>query len=44
MSKWIDKVISFKVWLFGLGVPTLAIVLWWIIKSLICLLTGVCLI
>lgn len=43
-NKWIEKFVSFKIWIFGLGLPTLAIVVWWVVKTLICLLTGVCLI
>lgn len=44
-KEWIiQKLTDFRTWLFGLGIGGLAIGLWWIIKIIICLTTGICLI
>jgi hypothetical protein len=45
MSKdwFVKKAVSFKVWLFGLGIGGVALIIWWIVKILICAFTGVCL-
>lgn len=43
-EKLVEKLINFKLWLFSLGIGGLAICLWWIIKIIICLTMGICLI
>ncbi len=43
-EKLVEKLLSFKTWLFGLGIGGIAIGLWWIIKIIICLTMGICLI
>lgn len=43
-DKFISKLKSFKTWLFGLGIGGIAIGLWWVIKLIICLTTGICII
>jgi hypothetical protein len=39
----IEKLLCFKNWLFGLKIGSVAIVIWYIIKIIICFFTGVCL-
>lgn len=43
-EKLVLKLKSFKTWLFGLGIGGIAIGLWWIIKIIICLTTGICIV
>lgn len=43
-EKFVEKLKSFKTWMFGLGLGGVAIALWWIIKIIICATTGICII
>jgi len=43
-EKFIEKLKSFKTWMFGLKIGGVAIILWWIIKIIICATTGICII
>lgn len=44
-TEWIiEKLKSFKTWLFGLGIGGVAVILWWVIKAIICATTGICII
>jgi hypothetical protein len=40
----IEKLKSFKTWLFGLGIGGVAVIIWWIVKVIICATTGICII
>lgn len=42
-EKLIEKLKSFKTWLFGIGIGTLAVAIWWIVKIALCATTGICL-
>jgi hypothetical protein len=37
-----NNILKFKTWLMGLGIGGLAIALWWIVKIIICLTMGIC--
>ncbi len=39
-EKWIDRFVKFKNWVLGFGFIGIAI--WWIVKIIICILFGVC--
>lgn len=43
-NKLIEKLMDLKTWLFGIGIGSLALILWWIIKLIVCLTTGICII
>ena len=43
-ERLVEKLKSFKTWLFGLGIGGVAVILWWIIKVVICATTGICII
>jgi cell division septal protein FtsQ len=40
---FVKKILRFKTWLFGLGIGGVALIVWWIIKILICAFSGICL-
>lgn len=43
-EKVIEKLKNFKTWLMGLGIGGIALIIWWIIKIIICATTGICII
>jgi hypothetical protein len=43
-EKFVEKLKNFKTWMFGLGLGGIAVILWWIIKIIICATTGICII
>ena len=44
MENFIEKLKDFKTWVFGLGLGGVAVVLWWVIKAILCATTGICII
>jgi len=42
-DQFVEKLLKFKTWLFGLGIGGVALILWWVIKILICAFSGICL-
>ncbi len=44
MEKFIQKLKDWKTWMTGMGLGTVAIFLYWIIKIIICFFLGICII
>lgn len=42
-DQFVEKMLKLKTWLFGLGIGGLGLILWWVIKLLICAFSGICL-
>lgn len=38
----LDKLLSFKNWMFGLKIGSVAVIIWYVIKILVCMFAGIC--